>query len=135
TQDGAVDRTKLSAALVARPAGFKDLEAMVHPLVRAAERRFLQTEAARGARAAVLEIPLLYETGADKLVDVVIVVSAPPEVQRARLIKRGVGEEKLASLLARQTSDADKRARADFVVDTSGSIEASQATLDAILAK
>ncbi len=129
-----IDRAKLSAALVAHPERFRELEAIVHPLVRDAERVFLRAEAGRGVRLAVLEIPLLYETGADKLVDAVIVLSAPPEVQRARLLKRGLGAEKLAGLLARQVPDAEKRARADFIVDTSGPIEESQAALDAIVA-
>jgi len=136
THDGAVDRDRLSAALVAHPEGFATLEGIVHPLVRAAERNFLRAEAERGAKVSVLEIPLLYETGAEKLVDAVIVVSASADVQRQRLSKRpGLTPEKLESLLARQTSDADKRVRANYVVDTGGSLAASQAALDAIVAE
>jgi dephospho-CoA kinase len=136
TTDGRVDRAKLSAALVAEPERFKDLEAIVHPLVRAAERAFLKAEAARGAAIAVLEIPLLFETGAEVTVDATIVVSAPAEVQRQRLVKRqALGPEKLESLLARQMPDEEKRKRADFVVDTSGELAASRAQLDAIIAQ
>jgi dephospho-CoA kinase len=133
---GSVDRGKLSAALIAEPSRFAELEAIVHPLVRDAERAFLRTEAARGADLAVLEIPLLFETGADQRVDTVIVVSARPEMQRERLLRRpGFTEEKLHSLLARQMPDAEKCRRAQFVVDTSGEVEASRARLDAIIAE
>ncbi len=135
TADGLVDRPKLAAALMADPSGFKRLEAIVHPLVQRAERDFLHMEAAKGAHAAVLEIPLLLETDGDARVDVVVVVSAPADVQRARVLGRpGMTPEKLDSLLRRQTSDAEKRARADFIVDTGGSMAQSQAQVDAILA-
>jgi dephospho-CoA kinase len=117
------------------PERFAVLEAIVHPMVRDLERGFLQEEAARGARMAVLEIPLLFETGADAKVDATIVVSACAELQRQRIMSRpGMTPEKLESLLARQMPDAEKRARADFVVDTSGEIAASRAALDAIIA-
>lgn len=129
-----VDRTKLSAALIAHPERLRELEAIVHPMVREAERSFLRAEARRGTRIAVLEIPLLLETGADKLVDAVIVMSAPADVQRERLLKRtGMTKEKLESLIARQMPDAEKRARADFVVDTGGEVTASKAHLDRII--
>lgn len=129
-----VDRTKLSAALIAHPERLRELEAIVHPMVREAERSFLRAEARRGTRLAVLEIPLLLETGADKLVDAVIVMSAPADVQRERLLKRtGMTKEKLESLIARQMPDAEKRARADFVVDTGGEVTASKAHLDRII--
>ncbi|MEI9898810.1 MAG: dephospho-CoA kinase [Hyphomicrobium sp.] len=135
TQDG-VDRVRLSAALVAHPGRLRELEAIVHPMVREAERSFLRTEARRGAQIAVLEIPLLFETHASKLVDAVIVVSAPAEVQRERLLTRaGMSKEKLEGLLARQMPDAEKRARADFIVETGNGIEASQADLDRIIAE
>jgi len=98
-----VDRQRLSAALVAYPARIRELEAIVHPMVREAERTFLRAEARRGTPIAVLEIPLLFESGADRLVDVVIVLSAPADVQRARVLKRGLSPEKLDALLARQT--------------------------------
>jgi dephospho-CoA kinase len=136
TGNGKVDRKKLAAALVAEPARIAELEAIVHPLVRAAERAFLRAEAERGADVAVLEIPLLFETGADTLVDVTIVVCAPPGEQRRRLLQReGVTAEKLDTLLARQMPDEQKRKRADFVVDTTGEIDASRAQLDAIVAR
>jgi dephospho-CoA kinase len=136
TRDGRVDRGKLADALIAEPTRFAELEAIVHPLVRASERAFLNDEAARGTAIAVLEIPLLFETGADKKVDATIVVSAPAEMQRRRLLLReGLDEEKIKSLLARQMPDAEKRERADFVVDTGRSVEASNAELDAIIAE
>ncbi len=136
THDGRVDREKLAAALMAEPKRFAELEAIVHPLVRASERAFLNEEAARGTAIAVLEIPLLFETGADAKVDATIVVSAPADVQRRRLLTReGFDAKKIDSLLARQMPDKEKRARADFVVDTSQSIEASGARLDAIIAQ
>jgi dephospho-CoA kinase len=134
TSEG-VDRGKLSAALVAFPERLRELEAIVHPMVREAERSFLRNEAKRGTPIAVLEIPLLFEAAVDRLVDAVIVLTAPPEVQRERLLKRaGLSPEKLDKLLARQMPDAEKRARADFVVDTSGPVEATQAQLDGIVA-
>ena len=134
TENETVDRQKLSAALLSDPAGFSKLESIVHPLVRDAERHFLQAEAARGANLAVLEIPLLYETAADRLVDVVLVVSADAETQAARVFERpGMTRAKLIQILSRQLSDDEKRARADFVVDTGGPISQSQAELDSII--
>lgn len=133
-EGGVVDRVKLAALLRAGPSGFERLEAIVHPMVRASERSFLKVEAARGAKLAVLEIPLLFETGADRLVDATIVVSAPADVQRARVLERsGMTAEKLDSLLSRQVPDDDKRSRADFVVDTGGTLAATHAALDAIV--
>lgn len=134
TQEG-VDRTRLSAAIVSHPERLRELEAIVHPSVREAERSFLRGEARRGTPIAVLEIPLLFETHASKLVDAVIVLSAPVEIQRERLaIRPGMTKDKLDSLLARQMPDAEKRARADFIVDTGGTLEESQAHLDRIIA-
>ena len=136
TRDGKVDRDKLAARLVAEPARFTELEAIVHPLVRASERAFLNEEAARGTEIAVLEIPLLFETGADAKVDATIVVSAPAEMQRRRLLSReGFDEQKIERLIARQMPDAEKRARADFVVDTEQPIEATCGRLDEIIAE
>jgi dephospho-CoA kinase len=134
TAEGKVDRQKLAAALLTHPGGFKRLEAIVHPLVRAEERAFLAAEAARGAAMAVLEIPLLFETKADEQVDVVIVMSAPAEEQRRRVLKRpGMTAAKLDQLLSRQLPDAEKRSRADFVVDTDRSVEETYAQLDRLL--
>jgi dephospho-CoA kinase len=117
--DGAIDRARLSAGLLADPSRLPSLEAIVHPLVRAAESRFL--DEARGAHEpfVILDIPLLFETGRDSAMDRIVVVSTSSENQRRRALARpGMTEEKLARLLARQTPDADKRARADFIVDT-----------------
>jgi dephospho-CoA kinase len=134
TGEGRVDRQKLAAALLADPTGFKRLEAIVHPLVLAAERAFLKAEAARGAGMAVLEVPLLYETGGEARVDCVIVCSAPADLQRARVLQRaGMTLEKIEQILARQLSDAEKRARADFVVDTGGALADSEAQVDKIV--
>lgn len=136
TTQAGVDRTRLSAAIVSHPERLRELEAIVHPSVREAERTFLRGEARRVTPIAVLEIPLLFETHASKLVDAVIVLSAPIEIQRERLaIRPGMTKEKLDSLLARQMPDAVKRARADFVVDTGGTIEESQAQLDSVIAE
>jgi len=134
TDGGKVDRQKLAAALLADADGFKRLEAIVHPLVLAAERAFLNQEAARAAPLAVLEVPLLYETGGERRVDCVIVVSAPAAAQRARVLRRaGMTPEKLEQVLARQTSDEEKQARADFVVDTGGTLAATEAQVDKIV--
>lgn len=121
TTTAGVDRQKLAAHLLAHPADFKKLETIVHPLVRAAERNALLAAHASGAWAAVLEIPLLFETGGDRFVDATFVVSAPADLQKARVLARpGMTEAKLAQILSRQWPDAKKRAAATFVVDTSG---------------
>lgn len=135
TADGRVDRVRLANALAADAGGFKRLEAIVHPLVRAAETAFLAEQFALGARFAVLEIPLLYETGGDSRVDVVVVVSARPDVQRQRVLARpGMTAERLDQFLARQLPDEDKRRRADFVVDTNGTIADTERQIDHISA-
>ncbi len=134
TARGRVDRQKLYAALVEARDGFRRLEAIVHPAVRTAERAFLHEQRAAGADMAVLEIPLLFESGADALVDAVVVVSAESDVQLKRVLDRpGMTEQKFKALTARQRPDADKRRAADFVVDTSGSIDASCAQIDYII--
>jgi dephospho-CoA kinase len=134
TADGKVDRSKLAAKVVGDPAALKRLESIVHPLVQAAEVKFLAQAEAAGAKVAVLDIPLLFETGGDKRVDAVVVMTAPPEVQRARILKRdGMSIDKLEALMARQMPDAEKRRRADFVVDTSGEFAATHAQLREIL--
>lgn len=135
TTDGRIDRTKLSAALLRNPAGFKRLGEIVHPLVHAAERDCLQAAKAGGAAMAVLEVPLLFEPGNDVRCDVTIVVSAPADVQRARVMLRpGMTPEKLDTILARQMPDADKRKRATYVVDTGVAIEETLAQVDRIIA-
>lgn len=134
TADGKVDRQKLAQALLNRPEQFKRLEAIVHPLVFEAERAFLRNEAGNGAKQVVLEIPLLLETGGDKRVDVVVVCSAPADAQRARVMQRpGMTAEKLEQLLSRQMPDAEKRRRADFIVDTGGTFAETDAQVDNIV--
>lgn len=136
TKNGVVDRAALSAALLADPSGFRRLEAIIHPLVRDAERKILTEEFACGAEFVVLEVPLLFETGGDTRVDVTVVVSAPAEEQRRRVLARaGMSETKLDAILARQMPDAEKRRRADFVVDTGGTIPESKAQVDDIVAR
>jgi dephospho-CoA kinase len=131
TRAGAVDRAALSAMLAADPAGFTTLEHIVHPLVQQAEREFLRAAHAGGAKIAVLEIPLLFEIGADARVDVTIVLTAPPDVQRQRVMEReGMTEAKFAAILARQMPDWQKRARADVVIDTSTGFEDTYKQLD-----
>jgi dephospho-CoA kinase len=134
TSKGKVDRSKLSKALLVSPDKFRILEAIVHPQVRAAERDFIHAEAAKGAPMVVLEVPLLFESGGNETVDVVVVVSASADVQRQRVLMRpDMTPEKLARLLLRQMPDAEKRAKADFVVDTSGTIDACNVQVDAII--
>ena len=134
TENGVVNRGKLAAALLETPKKFSRLEAIVHPMVREAERQFLHDQVQRGAKLAVLEIPLLIETGADSMVDVVVVVSADPETQMTRVLERpGMSVEKLEQILSRQMPDSEKRKRADFVVDTNGPIESAQSAVDAII--
>lgn len=136
TSDGSVNRAELSAQLLEDPSGFAKLEAIVHPLVREAEREFLASQAANEAAIAVLEIPLLFETGADALVDVVVVVSTDAATQERRVLERaGMTREKLREILARQLPDDEKRRRADFVVDTSMSPSQSGAEIDSIIDK
>ncbi len=135
TSDGKVDRAILSSMLVADPSAFSRLEAIVHPLARAAERTFLHDEQSRHAKIAVLEVPLLFETGANTLCDAVLVVTTDAATQRARVLGRfGMTAAKFEQLLARQSTDAEKRMRADFVVDTSGSVTDTQAQIDQVLA-
>ncbi|WP_114395471.1 dephospho-CoA kinase [Oleisolibacter albus] len=118
-RDGAVDRARLSALILGDPAALKRLEAVVHPLVRKAADDFLRRSARRGVAVAVLDIPLLFETGGQDRVDRVVVVSAPAFVQRRRVLARpGMTADKLALILARQMPDREKRRRADFVVPT-----------------
>jgi dephospho-CoA kinase len=134
TADGKVDRNKLAARVLGDAAALQRLEAIVHPIVQEAERRLLAEAAANGEKVAVLDIPLLFETGGDRRVDAVVVVSAPPDVQRARVLERpGMTIEKLESILSKQMPDAEKRRRADFVVDSSQGFESAHAQVRAIL--
>ena len=134
TAAGKVDRNKLAVRVLGDAAALQRLEAIVHPLVQEAERRLLAEAAANGEKVAVLDIPLLFETGGDRRVDAVVVVSAPPDVQRARVLERpGMTIEKLESILSKQMPDAEKRRRADFVVDSSQGFESARAQVRAIL--
>ena len=134
TAGGKVDRDKLAARVLGDSAALKRLEAIVHPLVQEAERRLLAEAESRGEKVAVLDIPLLFETGGEERVDAVVVVSAPPDVQRSRALERpGMTVDKLDAILAKQIPDDEKRRRADFVVDTSRGFEAARADVRAIL--
>jgi dephospho-CoA kinase len=136
TANGKVDRTRLAAQVLGNEAARKRLEGIVHPLVRESEVNFLADARARNAPIVVLDIPLLYETGGDSRVDAVVVVTAPPEVQRERVMARpGMTEERFAQLLAAQVPDAEKRRRADFIVDTSRGFDAARAQVRDILAR
>jgi dephospho-CoA kinase len=134
TAAGKVDRVKLAACVLDNPEALRRLEAIVHPLVRAAQARFLADAKARGAPIVLLDIPLLFETASQPRVDGVVVVSAPSETQRQRVLERpGMTPEKFDALLARQIPDAEKRRRADFVVDTSQGFDAVRAQVKEIL--
>lgn len=134
TAAGRVDRAKLATHVVGDKEALARLEAIVHPLVRKAEEAFLAAAEKAGAPVAVLDIPLLLEGGGRRRVDVVVVVSAPQETQRARVLERpGMTVEKLDHLLARQMSDSQKRAHADFVVDTGISLELARQQVHNIL--
>lgn len=120
TANGKVDRQKLSAMVVNNPEAMKRLETIVHPMLRSHQQKFLSDVEKAGAPVAVLDVPLLFETGGEKRVDAVVVVTTTPEVQRERILAReNMTPEKLDAILARQLPDAEKRKRADFVVDTS----------------
>ncbi|MER8640463.1 dephospho-CoA kinase [Mesorhizobium sp. M1365] len=136
TRSGAVDRAALAERVLGDAAALKRLEAIIHPLVHADADAFLAEHRAAGAPLAVLDIPLLFETGGRNRVDKVVVVTAPPEVQRARVLARpGMNKEKLASILARQVPDTEKRRRADFVIDTGQGFDATRAAVKAIIAE
>ena len=125
--DGAVDRTRLAGVLGRDEDAFKHLEAIVHPLVAQDRAEDLAAARAEGVRLAVLDIPLLFETGGDQFVDAVVVVTADPEVQAARVLDRpGMTRDRFEAILARQTPDAEKRRRADFLVDTGRGLDAAR---------
>jgi dephospho-CoA kinase len=131
-----VDRTRLRAAILANPALLKKIEAVIHPLVASDRDAFLADARASGAPLAVCDIPLLFETGADAWLDKVVVVSAPADIQRERVLGRpGMTAEALDAILAKQTPDTEKRARADYIVDTGQSKDHARAQVTAILAE
>ncbi len=136
TVDGKVDRALLSARVVHDAAAMKLLEQIVHPLLSAHNRKFLQDNERAGTPVVVMDVPLLFETGGDKRVDSVVVVTTDPETQRARILARdNMTPEKLDAILARQLPDAEKRQRADFIVDTSHGLEPVRARINEILAQ
>jgi dephospho-CoA kinase len=134
TANGKVDRVRLSACVVHDPAAMKKLEQIVHPMLGASRQAFLHNAERSGAPVAVIDIPLLLETGGEKRVDAVVVVTTTPEVQRARILTRpNMTEEKLQAILERQMPDAEKRKRAHFVVDTSHGLDPVRARIRDIL--
>ncbi|MBP2535278.1 dephospho-CoA kinase [Agrobacterium tumefaciens] len=136
TVSGVVDRQKLGDVLRENPANFGRLEEIVHPLVRKRQEAFLAAARKDDRQFALLDIPLLFETGAESRVDKVVVVSCAPEIQRERVLSRpGMTEEKFEMILARQTPDADKRRRADFIVDSGSGVEAARDQVREILQK
>ena len=136
TVDGRVDRAKLSAKVVHDPAAIKQLEQIVHPMLGASRQKFLAAAEQSGVPVVVMDIPLLFETGGEKRVDAVVVVSTSPEAQRERILARGtMTSEALDGILARQLPDAEKRQRADFVVDTSHGLDPVRTAIRDILAE
>jgi dephospho-CoA kinase len=134
TVNGKVDRNKLSAKVVHDPAAMKRLEQIVHPMLGASRQKFLHDAEQSGAPVALVDIPLLFETGGEKRVDAVVVVTTTPEIQRQRILERdNMTGEKLDAILSRQLPDAEKRKRADFVVDTSGGLDPVRARIRDIL--
>jgi len=134
TVDGKVDRARLSAQVVHDPVAIKRLEGIVHPMLRAYHQKFLDDAEQSGAPVAVVDVPLLYETGGEKRVDAVVVVTTTPEIQRERILARAnMTQEMLDTILARQLPDAEKRKRADFVVDTSHGLDPVRARIRDIL--
>ena len=134
--DGVVNRQALSEKLMAAPEDFKRLEAIIHPLVRAREQGFVDEAAARNEPMVLLDIPLLFETATTDRVDVIVVVSCAPEIQRQRVMARpGMTAEKFEAILSRQTPDAEKRARADYVIDTGQGLETAQRQVADIVAE
>lgn len=132
--DGIVDRKRLSENLAKNPAKFKQLEAIVHPMVRAREAAFVERHRQIGTPVVILDIPLLFETGGEERVDRIVVVSCAPEIQRERVLSRpGMTVKKFELILSRQTPDAEKRARADYVIDTGHGIDTARAQVRSIL--
>eukprot|EP00898_Chlorokybus_atmophyticus_P005266 jgi/Chlat1/5740/Chrsp38S05571 len=134
--DNKVSRAELSKRVVGDESAMKRLEAIVHPLVSEERERFIDEHARDGARLVVLDIPLLYETGAEKQVDFVAVVSAPLPLQRSRVLSRpNMTEQKFLAIDARQTPDEVKRERADFVIDTGGDVDSTRAVVEEVVGK
>jgi dephospho-CoA kinase len=134
TADGKVDRNRLSARVIHDPAAIKQLEQIVHPMLGASRQKFLDDAERSGAPVVVVDVPLLFETGGEKRVDAVVVVTTTPEIQRQRILARdNMTGEKLDAILARQLPDAEKRRRADFVVDTSHGLDPVRARIRDIL--
>lgn len=134
--DGAVDRPRLAQVLGQDQDAFRRLEAIVHPLVAADRAEALKAAADAGARLAVVDIPLLFETGGDAFVDAVVAVTADPEVQAQRVLARpGMTRARMDAILARQTPDAEKRARADFLIDTGQGMDAARDQVRAVVAQ
>ena len=128
TVSGKIDRDRLAARVLDNPEALKRLESLVHPAVAEERKKFIERGQAEGWRLAVVDVPLLFETGAESSVDLAVVVSAPEDVQRARALRRqGMTQSKLAAILRRQTPDVEKRRRAHFVIDTMGSRERTRA--------
>ncbi len=134
TVDGAVDRSRLAERVVGDADALARVEAIVHPLVRESEGRFLDERRSEACRVVVVDVPLLFEVGATDRADVIVVVTADAEIQRARVLARpGMTEAKLAALLARQVPDAEKRLRAHFLIDSGRGLKAAGREVDAIL--
>ena len=134
--ENSVDRKILAALIQENPALLRDVEGAVHPLVKARQSMFLETATLAGHDIAVLDVPLLFETGRDKDVDIILVVSAGEQLQRQRALSRhGMTEEKLAFILSRQLPDAEKRSRADYVIDTSTSLSDTARDVDRVIAE
>jgi len=135
-ENGGIDRARLRQRVIDDPDAMKRLEAIVHPIVGGLQRVFLEKASASGHAVVVLDIPLLFETGGDKRADAILVVSAPPDVQKARVMARGqMTEAEFAAILARQVPDSVKRGRADFVIDTSQGFAHAEQRVDEILAE
>ena len=136
TANGKVDRAKLSARVVHDPAAMRQLEQIVHPMLGASRQKFFADAEAAGAPIVVVDVPLLYETGGEKRVDAVVVVTTTPELQRERVLARGTMDAaKLDAIIAKQMPDAEKRKRADFIVDTSHGLDPVRARIRDILAE
>lgn len=134
TANGKVDRTRLGEAVLGKPEAIARLEAIIHPLVHEEEANFLARARAEGRRMVVLDIPLLFETGGERRMDAVVVVSAPVEVQRERALARpGMTVQRLDAILARQMPDADKRRRAHFIIETGSGLDPARRAVRSVI--